>query len=421
MIRNPKFKGMLTATLHAAMGATIAALLLACGSDTAFQGSHAPSADANPQPSPSPLPQPPQPSPAAALVELEWNWECHAEDNNLNLVDSDLSPVQVPMSGGGLHTLNVLSDDELLIKLNRTHCRTTDAPRDVVFIIDVSGSMRDNDPTDRATGNCGRYDAVNSIIEAARERNADIKAAIVTFDDRMINTSGRLMALDLLEASPSFNKSTLCAMGGGTNYQAGLAEAINLFADARPGAVREVYFVSDGVPDSGREGEAEAKILKDPVRVNATIATLMIQGRDEKLINIASRDRSGQPLHRRTSDAKQLASLIDELSRKDVTRGTISYRAVGSDDWYVQDFSESLALDQATIELPSLSRKRFPRGIQFKIEYLDNLGIIFSTEVATIRWQSSGAASEETAEDESKQKGKDKENSDRGRKLGREK
>jgi uncharacterized protein YegL len=374
----------------------LSTLLTSCGNEADFNGQQS---NLDAQPEPSRIPPPPKlvPEPAAALVELSWNWDCQSaeeEASSLGLADEAMT-----LKGGGMHEISVLEKDELIINLNRRHCRTEDAPRDIVFVIDVSGSMNSNDPTNRSTGLCGRYEAIRSIMATVAGRD-DVRAAVVTFDDRMRATTNKLLALPLFDASTAYTPASICLNSGGTNYQAGLTEAIKLFADARTDAVRELYFISDGEPGANQDGLAESQIIKDPARTRATIATLMIDGNDQKLINIASKDRNGVPLHRKTTNALELASLINELSEKQPTRATISYRGIGDQDWYVEDLSATLESDAAEVQLPSISRANFPKGLQFKIEYFDNLGMSFSTEVASFSWNDPEQVA--TAESQSK-------------------
>jgi uncharacterized protein YegL len=383
MTRNNKNKLQNRALITASISVLICAgLLSACGNEADFNGQQA-TLDALPEPSKLPPPPKQVPEPAAALVELSWNWDCQSaeeEGSSLNLLDEGMT-----LKGGGMHEISVLEKDELIINLNRRHCRTEDAPREIVFVIDVSGSMNSNDPTNRTTGLCGRSEAIRSIMATVSGRD-DVRAAVVTFDDRMRATTNKLLALPLFEASTAYTPANLCLNSGGTNYQAGLTEAIKIFADARSDAVRELYFISDGEPGTNQDGLAESVILKDPARTRATIATLMIDGNDQKLINIASKDRMGVPLHRKTANALELASLINELSEKQPSRATISYRGIGDQEWYMEDLSSTLQLESAEVQLPSISRGNFPKGLQFKIECFDNLGMSFSTEVASFSW-----------------------------------
>src|SRR5689334_6339532 len=91
-----------------------------CGSHD-FQGSSK-SIDANP------------------YAAINWLWQCSEEDYDPDLKNTD---TQINLQGPGPHKLNKLKGDGAPLKISGNVCAGDSLPRDVVFIIDVSQSMRD--------------------------------------------------------------------------------------------------------------------------------------------------------------------------------------------------------------------------------------------------------------------------------------
>lgn len=123
---------------------------------------------------------------------------------------------------------------------------------DVIYILDVSGSMQRN--LNNNTGSSGaRRDAAGNAINSmtnslAANTNLDTRFALVTFsgstsdrgaEDAWITVNWTGTASDITSASKP-------AWKNGTNYQAGLLEAKDLLASKREGALTVVVFISDG-------------------------------------------------------------------------------------------------------------------------------------------------------------------------------
>lgn len=118
--------------------------------------------------------------------------------------------------------------------------RTTSGERDIVLVLDVSGSMSGTpmEETKKAATNF-----VNTILEE------DASIGIVTYEDS---------AERLSDFSVDKNHLTGIAAGissgGGTNIESGLAEAKSML-DSSNAKKKIIVLMSDGEPNEGKEGE----------------------------------------------------------------------------------------------------------------------------------------------------------------------
>ena len=209
-------------------------------------------------------------------------------------------------------------------------CAAESLPRDVVFIVDVSGSM---DASDQAvsspdgTLNCGRLDALKKVLAKLPDNVANV--AVVTFGEGLMANSTRLwptgadMVNELTRSQPNTLSELICsADGGSTNYDVGLTSAQALLKAGRKDSTKEIFFITDGEPNSGAEGMSVATDMKsngvtiEGVTTKVSIATVMLGTGDATILkdNIASRDASGQPIFANAADASELADILDRQS-----------------------------------------------------------------------------------------------------------
>ena len=136
----------------------------------------------------------------------------------------------------------------------------------LLFISDVSGSMKHTDPE------CKRYTAMQSLVQslAASSPEANsLEFGLVTFSDTANIVSRRT------EGTPSFlnhsvmsspdAKTAICDQAGATNYAAAFREATTLLQTlvATPDMQLVAIFVTDGMPTQGMDGTAEVGAFKD--------------------------------------------------------------------------------------------------------------------------------------------------------------
>lgn len=132
---------------------------------------------------------------------------------------------------------------------------------DIVYVLDLSYSMMwdmdgaypggsDNTSGDDAgyDYSFGRYtaatDAINALNDKLGQTGIDARAALVTFarDTKDTKDFSSLDAFELPDAAWSSFET-------GTNYEAGLTDALPIFNDARSDAQKVVVFISDGEPN----------------------------------------------------------------------------------------------------------------------------------------------------------------------------
>jgi hypothetical protein len=177
----------------------------------------------------------------------------------------------------------------------------------------------------------------------------------------------------------------LCTSKGGTDYTMALNGAATVIGTASEDAVKEIYFISDGVPEpDSHNGVAEAATLKAN---GVTIAGLMLNGSDKYLENdISSRDPNGVPLYAKVNNASQLSKALLDLTSNDIEKGQLRYRVISGKKWETVDI---MAYKEELIyELPSfkLGKDAAPEGLDVVYEYWDRRGTHY-TEQGTLNWK----------------------------------
>ena len=279
---------------------------------------------------------------------LTWFWPCfdRAKEGANAQVDGVGSLI-----GEGVHRQSFGSDlGELAISFEADLCSAGEQSRDILFVVDTSGSMEQNDPL-LTNDRCGRLDAVEKLVHAFAS-DPTVQFALITFDDEIGFESPSFTHLEADLFAPMGNKSeTLCAHKVGTHYDVALSKAIEIVEKSRVDAVKELYLISDGAPNAWHDGVAIADQLKQGVLVQGkskavTIATIMLAGEDEIMEKkIASRGPDGKPLHVKADRAENLADALSQLAHPSASSAQIRYRAIGALEWLSLDLAQS---DNAT-------------------------------------------------------------------------
>jgi len=323
--------------------------------------------------------------------QLTWFWQCESSPASHAATQGG----HVVIEGDGDHTFKSKSFDKTPLVFSGKVCPPVTYPRDIVFVIDVSRSMdgwgaKGNDPL---TGkSCGRLKAVEAIVNDITARGGDSRFGIVTFSTGVEAKSTTMYpsrASLFADISKGGNiEDTLCAGIDGTNYGDGLGAAEAMLSGSRDGAMKEIYFVSDGEPTDVSAGPDAAKRLKAGIITNGgkntpvTIATTMIGTGDDTVLKsqIASLDSNGVPLHARSVQAGQLASTLSKLAENKITEGKILYRPIGSDPW--QEISLSPDIKDYSFSLPSitLDMSVAPKGLEVTFEYRDQKKNVYSSQ-----------------------------------------
>jgi hypothetical protein len=347
-------------------------VLAGCGGGADFAGPSGRSIDAKPQePVDPPPPDPPVPLPAP-YSSLTWFWQCDSQ-----VVESPVtSEEDIVVEGVGPHSFSPDKFYGTPISISGNLCAPESIDRDIIFIVDTSGSMGSADPMNN--GSCGRLDALQAVIASTPDTS---NLGVVLFNS-VASTSNSMFATEQelfadLAPGGAFADS-ICADGGGTNYEVALTGASNLFNSAgRADASKEIYFISDGQPDFDKTGDNEAGALKNS---GTTIATVMLGGNDSVLKNqIASRDKNGDPLHAYVNNADQLAATLESLSANEIDSGVLRYRSIGDSNWTELDLLEHLAGFEFNLPSFTIDKNTALDGIEVEYDYFDLRGNQFSS------------------------------------------
>lgn len=157
---------------------------------------------------------------------------------------------------------------------------------DIVYVLDLSYSMmwdmngtypggpgNTSGDDERDDYSFGRYsaatDAINALNDKLGETGIDARAALVTFAYDTIGTRGftPLSSFTLPEAAWS-------SFATGTNYEAGLTDALHIFSTARDDAQKVVVFISDGEPNRclDNDGNEQDQNADEATRQAAEVA-----------------------------------------------------------------------------------------------------------------------------------------------------
>jgi hypothetical protein len=399
--------------LSSVMGIALAGLVLAGCGGADFSGGAVAKArsgdatggdDSGPQDPPSEE-TPSLPEPYAALT---WYWQCATDPVEPPAPGSDK---EVVVTNEGPHTFPEGSLNGTPIVFSGQLCPPAELPRDIVFVIDTSGSNESEGTDPRrvlADRGCGRLDAIKQVMASIPAGQANF--GLNTFSggtdaksSAMFGTEAELFADVVAAAGAADISDVVCAANGGTNYNAGLDQAGATLRGGRADALKEIYFISDGAPTSG-DGIALANSLKT-IGVNigteflpVTIATVMLQGtsttaKDTEIKKLSSIDSNGQLLHATAMTADDLAVVLTELSKNELVSGELKYRPIGSADWTTLDVIDHMSDFNFTLPSFSIDLDQAPQGLEVLFEYRD----MHDNEYATggkLLWQSAEAESD---------------------------
>jgi hypothetical protein len=320
---------------------------------------------------------------------LTWFWQCASAPADSPVTNKS----SVVINDGGEHWFKSKSFDKTPLIFSGKVCPPVTYPRDILFLIDTSESMSDNDR--RAGGTCGRLKAVEAIMNDVSQRGGNSRFGIITFSTKVNAKSstlhrerGNLFA----DIAPGGSISDIiCANAGNTSYGPPLAEAEKILKGSRPGAIKEIYFISDGIPSNPADdfgGIVAERLRTEGIAIGGksqpvAVATVMLGDADDEILKnkIATRPE----LHRGSVLASDLAATLGKLAENDIKEGKVKYRSDASDPWteidifpYLQDYSFSL---------PAISfdRALAPNGLEVVFEYRDRHENIFSSQ-GKISW-----------------------------------
>ncbi len=222
------------------------------------------------------------------------------------------------------------------VKVNETVTQ----PRDLVFVLDASGSMYEERRQ-------MVQDAVTGILLQLREID---RFRIVLFSDFTVSfpaTNSLLAGTEENLADAVDFIERMYVTGGSTNYQNAFFDALN--AEFRPDAIRRMLFLTDGMPNSGTtttEGLLQIINAKDPLGVGI-FPVIMYSDRIEQLYDIADA-RGGKVTMVESGDNLQtiISRIMLELNIGGISSPEVHFDSGNTYFVYPESFSSVLSLDK---------------------------------------------------------------------------
>ena len=311
-----------------------------------------------------------------AAPRLAWHFPCEERD--------DWSWDDQDFTGQGVYSKNMRNAESLQLTISGVLCDTGYLPRDVVFAIDTSASMKHNDPK-APDGSCARSRAMDRMVSYLSHFD-NARVGLVTY-----NSYATIMHEQLVSAAQFYHDYTamhtrmqefLCYADLYTNYRRALLQTEKLFKTGRTDSFREIYFFSDGEPKvsiftfENPDGLYVAKRL----RKHATIATIGLGKTGILKKDIASRV-NGEPLHRQAERLSELFPLLRELLQTTNVGAELTYRYLGTKESYTIDIraatgareNDFFQLDPLLIKIDADDPQK-NQGLAIDIKYWDSNG-----------------------------------------------
>ncbi len=213
-------------------------------------------------------------------------------------------------------------------------------PRDLVFVLDASGSMYEERRKMVA-------DAVSGIL---LQLTATDRFRIVLFSDFAVSFPTTNTLLDATSESIADGIDFIERMyitGGSTNYENALRAALGV--EFRQDAVRRMLFLTDGMPNSGTvttEGLLQVIRDNDPMGVGI-FPVIIFSDRIDQLYDIAD-ERGGKVTMVETGDNLQtiISRIMLELNIGGISSPEVHYDDGNAYFVYPHDFSSVIGIDK---------------------------------------------------------------------------
>lgn len=180
--------------------------------------------------------------------------------------------------------------------------RTTSDERDIVLVLDTSGSMSGTPMTETKKA---ATNFVNTILDE------DASIGIVTYDD-----SSYMLSDFSVNKSSLTNAVSNIYDGGGTNIEAGLAEARSMLNTS--GAKKKIIvLMSDGEPNRGKEGDAlisYADEIKDDGIIIYTLGFFESLGSYKSSAQILMEGIASDGCHYEVASADDLVFFFEDMA-----------------------------------------------------------------------------------------------------------
>lgn len=286
--------------------------------------------------------------------------------------------------GQGVYSKNMRGAQTLELTISGILCDTRYLPRDVVFVIDTSASMRENDPRAK-DGSCARSQAMDQM-SAYLSHFENARVGLVTYNSTADELYNHLVPAGEFYkeyvAQHARMEEFLCHADNYTNYRNALLKTERLLNTGRTNSFREIYFFSDGEPQEAFFSSLDPAGLDVArrLRKSATIATVGLGKTGILEEDIASRV-NGKPLHRQAEQLNELFILLRELVQTKNIGAELTYRYLGAAAGHTIDIHRELNVGEG--EFFQLSPLLFTidaddpeknKGIIIEIKYWDSNG-----------------------------------------------
>ncbi|QDC44384.1 retention module-containing protein [Methylophilus medardicus] len=243
----------------------------------------------------------------------------------------------------GSITINV--SDDAPVAANQTLNATVSAGTNIMFTIDVSGSMDTKDGVNRATRLESEIASINRLLDGYIALGGDIKVMIVTFSDNASQKTASWVTVG--EAKVVLAGLTTLS---GTNYDAALSGAQSAFnAGGRiVGGQNVGYFFSDGEPNRGLEiGDADRQnwegflkandINQYAIGVGSGVSAAQVANSMNQIAYNGAKEIDTNAV--RVSDFTQLDSVLSATLPTPIAGSLTTGGGFGADGGYVKSIS----------------------------------------------------------------------------------
>lgn len=321
-----------------------------------------PGSDLLPGDEQSPTPSAPE---LAINRHLYWDWTC--EKNTLS------EPNKLALG----KKIKFGAKDRAKLNLYATPCPLNREPVDVVIAIDVSEGMNALDP--RRNLSCSRHEGLKKTVAAYPEGS---RFSLVTFDAELRYESSDFLEAEEFLASRAAMWRTTCRGYGEAAYDRAFEAVLSHLGEAD--SEREVRFVSDGNPSSGKHGLEIAARIK--AADNTTLlVTQLGQTASINLSDYASTaGESGEKLFASVKTASELANKLAQASQPKLAAGKITIRDPRFSK--AKTFAIEAQSEIFQVSFSAIDRKHYPTGISAHFEYTSDRGQKFEYS-GTVFWQ----------------------------------
>ncbi len=319
------------------------------------------------------------PIPEESSFALSWQWSCK---NGLSL--------NTDISGDGEHRIALGGKPFVNLRILGNACEPIPKESYVTFVVDASSSMKKNDPY--TNGSCGRYDAINEVINILGEdQHKHYSIALFSSRKKEKAVSSKFFSTrqELLQDiayhpfSEGTAKETLCDHDGGTYYSAGLTRAENLFnqESISQDDLKTIILLSDGKPD-----ESDATLIQKSNEFKNDgfkMGTISLVEEVSILKQMASTPSFFVYAKNASSLTKEVSKLAEQINKR---FSYIRWRKIGGTVWKEEAINPTTTKNFA-LEFKNIKAGDYPSGIEYEFETFKEGSSESMIERAKIYWE----------------------------------